>query len=407
MTEGVSAKIDRERFLADLHALRGFGRDGTGVRRQAFSEPDIAARRWLAERFADAGLTPRFDPFSNLFGLPPGDAPCLLVGSHTDSQPEGGWLDGALGVIAGLEAARALRDAGGPAIAVVSFQDEESRFDGLLGGRVFTGEVLLDAADALTDDDGVALGPLRRAVPELADAVMVDPARFTGFVEAHIEQGLELESRAMQAAVVDRIVGVRQRTVRLLGEQNHAGTTRMARRRDAMRGAARLYLALDAAFAPLADAATVWTIGRLVLSPNANSIVPGAAELQVQWRDVDAGRLDAMDAALRETADRIATESGLDLEIGAAQKIAPTAMDPGFVAVAEAAAETVAPGRWMRLGSGAIHDAATLSALMPSVMVFAPSIGGISHSFLEDTAEDDLVVCAQVVAETAARLAGA
>jgi beta-ureidopropionase / N-carbamoyl-L-amino-acid hydrolase len=147
--------VDPARFLGDLHRLRRFGASGVGkgVVRPAFSEADIAARRWLAGRMAEAGLEPRWDAAGNLFGLAPGRS--LLVGSHSDSQPEGGWLDGAFGVIAALEVARAAREAGGPAVSVVSFQDEEGRFGGLGGSEIWTGEVTLDEADRRRDADGV------------------------------------------------------------------------------------------------------------------------------------------------------------------------------------------------------------------------------------------------------------
>ena len=136
-------KIDSDRLLADLHYLRSFGKQGPGVVRPAFSEPDIAAREWLA------GLEPAFDPAGNLFGLPSCDEPCLLMGSHSDSQPEGGWLDGAYGVIAALEVSRAAR--GRVPVAVVSFQDEEGRFGALTGSNIWTGGISIEDADRLRD----------------------------------------------------------------------------------------------------------------------------------------------------------------------------------------------------------------------------------------------------------------
>lgn len=395
--------IDAARFLGDLETLRGFGRVGTGVVRPALSEPDMAARRWLAARFREAGLRPVFDPLGSLFGLPEGqDAPCLLVGSHSDSQPEGGWLDGPLGVIAGLEAARAARDAGGPPLAVVSFQDEEGRFSGLTGSRFFVGDAPLDEVDDLTDASGERLGDLRRTYPECVAGQAVDPKRFAGFLEAHIEQGLELESRGLTIGVVEAIVGMRQSTVRFTGQQNHAGTTRMGRRRDALRGFTRFYAALDAALGAFAEPATVWTIGQATVSPNAPSIVPGAVTAQVQMRDAEIGRLDRMDATVADVATRIADENGLGIEITPDRSLAPTALGPSIVAAVDSAAAAVVGDRRLRLTSGAFHDAMMLAKLMPSGMVFSPSIGGISHSFDEDTAPDDLVACARVVAAAAA-----
>ncbi len=398
------AQINAERFLADLDALREIGRVSTGVRRRALSEEDMAARRWLAGRFEAAGLRPVWDPIGTLFGLAAeGDGPWLLVGSHSDTQLEGGWLDGALGVVCGLEAARAHAEAGLPPLAVVSFQDEESRFSGLLGSHVFVGATSLAEAEALTDLDGVRLGDLRARYPELAAAELVSPGRFNGFLEAHIEQGLELDARGETVAAVDRIVGYRQLHAAFIGEQNHAGTTRMARRRDAFRGLVELYGALDRAFAPLLEEATVWTIGRVEVAPNAPSIVPGAARFMVQWRDAEAPRLEAMESLLRREIAAVADRLGLSAEISETEALPPCALDPALVDCVRAAAEAIAPGRWRTLTSGAIHDAQVLARVMPAAMAFAPSIGGKSHCFEEDTKREDLVATARVISDAAAR----
>src|SRR6056297_558556 len=165
--------VDPARFLADLHTLRGFGRDGPGVRRRAFTDADLAARDWLAGRMADAGLTPQFDPVGNLFGLAKGRS--WLLGSHSDTQPEGGWLDGALGVIAALEVARAAREAGGPPVSVVSFQDEEARFGALTGSSIWSGKLPLEDADQLRATDGEGFAEARAALGARAGD-FVDPA---------------------------------------------------------------------------------------------------------------------------------------------------------------------------------------------------------------------------------------
>ena len=190
--------IQPDRFLADLHTLRGFGASGIGkgVIRPAFSEPDIAARAWLAEQMIDAGLTVHIDPVGSVFGL--ADSPSLLLGSHTDSQPEGGWLDGALGVIAALEIARASQEAGGSPVSVVSFQDEEGRFGVTTGSAVWSGHLPLPDADMLKDRDGISFGQARAVMPGRSDS-FVDPTHFTGFLEMHIEQGpvLDREKRRL------------------------------------------------------------------------------------------------------------------------------------------------------------------------------------------------------------------
>ncbi len=391
--------IDPARFLADLHALRRFGAVGAGVVRPAFSAPDIAARDWLAGRMAEAGLTVRWDAMGNLFGLSEG--PSLLLGSHSDSQPTGGWLDGALGVIAALEVARAAREAGGPAISVVSFQDEEGRFaGGTTGSAVWSG--LLSAADAdqSRDTDGIFLAEARASLGSRVGPD-VDPAQFTGYVELHIEQGPALDAAGQQIGVVTDIVGYRERMVTLRGQQNHAGTTPMAQRRDAFQGLAAFNTRLNDRLRNVVTPQTVWTIGHVTLSPNAASIVPGEVRFSMQWRDGDAGRLARMEAVIDDCLQEVAAEMGLALEKGPLTGLEPVAMDAGLRARLEEAAEAVAPGRWRRMVSGALHDATNVARLMPVAMVFVPSIGGISHAFEEDTAEADLVAGLRVLAHAA------
>lgn len=388
--------IDATRFLSDLHHLRSFGAQGPGVIRPAFSVPDIAARDWLAGRMAEAGLTVQFDPMGNLFGLAEG--PSLLMGSHTDTQPTGGWLDGALGVVAALEVARASLEAGGPKVSVVSFQDEEGRFGGTTGSAVWSGLLPLAKADTGCDTDGVTLAKARQALGERVSGC-VDPARFTGFVELHIEQGPTLDTANEQIGIVTDIVGYREVMVTLTGQQNHAGTTPMALRRDAFQGLATFSARLNERLRNVVTPQSVWTIGHVAVAPNASSIVPGQVRFSMQWRDGDKDRLGRMQAVIETTLRDVSGEMGLGLQIGPLLRLEPVAMDPGLRARLEAGAEVVAPGRWRRMPSGALHDATNVAHLMPVAMLFVPSIGGISHAFEEDTQEADLVAGLRVLAQ--------
>ncbi|TFL20126.1 hydantoinase/carbamoylase family amidase [Jannaschia formosa] len=385
---------DHHRFLADLHALRAIGAQGTGVVRRAFSPDDVRARLWLADRFAEAGLAPRIDPAGNVWGL---GGP-LLIGSHTDTQPEGGWLDGALGVIAGLEVARTT-----PGVSVVSFQDEEGRFGKTTGSEIWSGALALDAADALTALDGPSFGAARRALPETGP--MPDPSTFRAYLELHIEQGPVLDTAGEGAGVVTAIVGLREVTVTLTGQQNHAGTTPMRMRRDAMTGLAMSHAAITEALRNVAAPDSVWTLGHVALHPNAPSAVPGRVRFTVQWRDGDAGRLDRMEEAIRAALARAAEATDLALDISATAALPPTAMDPKLRAALTRAAEARLPGRWREMPSGALHDATNVARHLPVAMLFAPSIGGISHAFEEDTAEDDLTAALDILAAAAADLA--
>ena len=389
--------VKPERFLSDLHALRSFGASGVGkgVVRPAYSDADIAAREWLAERMREAGLSVHVDPVGSVFGLAEGTS--LLMGSHSDSQPEGGWLDGALGVIAALEVARASVEAGGPPVSVVSFQDEEGRFGVTTGSAVWSGNLPLAKADGLTDRDGVTFAEARARMPERSDD-FVDPSRFSGFLEMHIEQGPVLDREGEAIGVVDAIVGIRDMKITLVGEQNHAGTTPMQGRRDAFQALSRFNSLIAERFANVVTPATVWTIGHVSLHPNASSIVPGKVTFSMQWRDGDADRLGRMERIIREAAEEVATSGGFELSFGPMLGLEPVDMDDRLRGALESAAEAEVPGRWRNMPSGALHDATNVSRMMPVAMLFVPSIGGISHAFGEDTDEADLVTGLRVLA---------
>lgn len=396
-------KIDAARFLKDLHDLRAIGAAGVGkgVVRPAYSAADVEAREWLAGRMREAGLKIEVDAMGNLFGLAEGTS--ILLGSHSDSQPEGGWLDGALGVIAALEVARAAREAGGPAVSVVSFQDEEGRFGVTTGSTVWSGALDQAEADAFTDDAGVSLAEARKAVDGMVTGP-VDSAQFSGYIELHIEQGPTLDDSGEQIGVVSDIVGIRDMKVTFEGQQNHAGTTPMAVRRDAFQAVSEFNSLLNDRLRNVVTPTTVWTIGHVSLHPNASSIVPGKAVFSMQWRDGDSDRLARMEAIIRETAEEVAKTRGMDLSYGPMLGLEPVAMDARLQDALAQAAEAVAPGKWRKMPSGALHDATNVARLMPVAMLFAPSINGISHAFEEDTAEEDLVAAVEVLGRAVAAL---
>ena len=389
--------VKPERFLADLHFVRQFGASGVGkgVVRPAYSEFDIEARQWLAEQMVGAGLEVHVDPVGSVFGL--ADGTSLLMGSHSDSQPEGGWLDGALGVIAALEVARAAKEAGGPPVSVVSFQDEEGRFGVTTGSAVWSGNLPLEKADGLTDRDGVRFADARALMPGRSGE-FVDPNRFSGFLEMHIEQGPVLDREGEAIGVVDAIVGIRDMKITFEGEQNHAGTTPMQIRRDAFQALSRFNSLIADRFANVVTPQTVWTIGHVSLHPNASSIVPGRVTFSMQWRDGDIDRLGRMEAIVREAADEVATQGGFEVSYGPLLGLEPVAMDGRLQKALETSAEERAPGRWRRMPSGALHDATNVSRMMPVAMLFVPSINGVSHAFGEDTNEADLVKGLEVLA---------
>ena len=401
--------IDPERLLADLRTLRGIGAHGRGVVRPAFSASDMEARRWLARRYEEAGLEATIDGVGNVFGRSRHPGKALLVGSHSDTQPTGGWLDGALGVIYALEVVRALAaDSATRALAVdaVSFQDEESRFVGCLGSRSLTGTLTPDIERGAVDRDGVTLADaLRQAGLADAPRLRVAPGRYAGFLEAHIEQGPHLDDAGMRIGVVTGIVGLRGMRFVFRGQQNHAGTTMMARRRDAATALYELAHRINQEFPKAAAERTVWTMGRLRVEPNATSIVPGYADLDLQFRDPSEAPLEAFEAIVARLVAEMNARGGVRIEASPARApIAPTRMDPGLLAHIETAAERHAPGKWQRMPSGAFHDAGIISACLPSAMLFIPSIGGISHDFAEDSRDEDIVLGCQVLADAAAAI---
>ncbi len=395
--------VNPERFLSDLHTLRTFGASGVGkgVIRPAFSEADIAAREWLMAQLRDVGLQVHVDPMGSVWGLAQG--PSLLLGSHTDTQPEGGWLDGALGVIAALEIARAAQEASGPAVSVVSFQDEEGRFGVTTGSTVWSGALSLDKADRLSDRDGVPLSQARARMAHLTGG-FVDPNRFTGFIEMHIEQGPWLDQAGQGIGVVTDIVGIRDMRITFEGEQNHAGTTPMHLRKDAFQALSAFNERLNAAFDELVTPSTVWTIGHVSLHPNASSIVPGSVTFSMQWRDSETSRLEQMETVVRETAEAVATDFGVTCSFGPILGLAPVAMNARLKQALRDSAAEIVPDLWRDIPSGALHDATNVAAHMPVAMLFVPSIGGISHAFEEDTNESDLVNGLAVLAGAVTRL---
>lgn len=396
--------LNPERFLKDLHQLRSFGAAGVGkgVQRRAFSAADITSRKWLAAQFESAGLSPQFDPLGSVWGL--AEAPSLLLGSHSDTQPEGGWLDGALGVIAGLEIARATKESGGPAVSVVSFQDEEGRFGGLTGSSVWANTQSLAKADSVMDTEGVTLAEARQAVASFSKG-WVDPAQFTGYLEMHIEQGPWLDKLDHGIGVVTAIVGIRELKITFIGAQNHAGTTPMSMRRDAFQMLAAFNQAVNQALEGIVTDKTVWTIGEVKLHPNASSVVPGSASFSMQWRDGSSDRLQQMDNAIRTVAAQIAQEFCGRVDIVEHWGIPPTDMSPHFQNALQSAAKDCVPNRYSMMPSGALHDASNVAQLMPAGMLFVPSINGISHDFEEDTHESDLVQGLEVMALAVSRLA--
>ena len=389
-------------FLRDLHKLREIGRFRTGVHRPTYSPDDMRARRWLMERLREAGLEPAVDGVGTVLGRHPGAGPHLLVGSHIETQNHAGWLDGALGVVAGLSLARA-----GLPVDVVAFADEEGHFDvGFLGSRSALGEVSEEQIDhARNRTDGTLLrDALTAAGLAGVERTVLDAGRYRGYLELHIEQGTQLERTGFQVGVVTGIVAIWQWRIVVEGQQDHAGGTTMAERRDAGLTAVRLLAAIDAEFPRVCGERSTWTAGRIALQPGAPSVIPGQAEVLFQFRDVSVPVLERMEDALRRLVAESNRRERCTTTLHAVSKAIPAQCDPALMAALCDAAELVCPGRWQQMPSGAGHDAQNMARIMPAAMLFVPSIGGISHHWAEDTAEEDLVAGLEVLGRAAERL---
>ncbi len=391
--------IDTEQFLADLDTLRRIGAFKTGVHRPTFSPADMESRRWLMDRMAEIGLAPEIDGIGNVLGRGKGVGR-LLVGSHIETQNEAGWLDGALGVVAGLALARA-----GLPVDVVAFADEEGHYGSFLGSRSFTG--LLEEEEIDRAANRYHGKPLRDALAEAGLAgrkrVQVRPEGYRGFLEMHIEQGTQLERAGQQVGVVTGIVAIWQYRIVVEGQQDHAGGTTMAERRDAGLAAVRLLAWADAVFPKACGERSVWTAGRITLEPGAASIIPGRAEVLFQIRDISPGVLERLEGVLRRAVWESNRRERCELRLEVVSQSRPAECDPALQAALAGAAEALAPGKWARMPSGAGHDAQYLARLMPAAMLFVPSIGGISHHWAEDTKREDLAMGVQVLAEAARR----
>ena len=393
------ATIDTDHFLRDLHALRQIGAFKTGVHRPTYSPQDMEGRRWLMARMAEAGLAPSIDGIGNVVGRHPGAGPKLLVGSHIESQNEAGWLDGALGVVAALALARA-----GLPVDVVAFADEEGHFEGgFLGSRSFIGALSDDEMDrARSRNDGSKL----RAALDTAGLAglprfVVEPGRHRGYLELHIEQGTRLERAGQRAAVVTGIVGIWQFRIVVEGMQDHAGGTSMAERRDAGLAAVRLLAAIDAAFPLLVGERTTWTTGQIKLDPGAPSIIPGRADILFQFRDVDWALMERLEACVRSLVVESNRRERCEARVELVRRSVPALCDPALMSALEGACERHAPGLWQAMPSGAGHDAQVLATVMPSAMLFCPSIGGISHHWAENTDDADLALCCAILGDAA------
>lgn len=401
-------KANAERALADLHRLREVGRYKTGVHRPTLSAEDMETREWLVGELQAIGHEAGIDGIANVWSRAPGDGPKVLSGSHIESQNHAGWLDGALGVVFALEAARAAAEAGLPGgVDVMAFADEEGHFSGgFIGSESFAGHLDEEKIDALVDRSG--RGSLREllAANGLAgrERVTIQPDRYRAFFEAHIEQGQTLETSDMKIGIVTSIVAIWQYRLVFEGQQNHAGTTTMKIRRDAAAALERVWHRIQTEFPDLAGPHSVWTAGRITLEPGGPSVIPGRAEMLFQFRDADQTTLDRLHGALARMVEEEDRDGPCSARLEVLGQSRPAIMaDEPRQALSDAAA-AIAPGKGLVMPSGAGHDAQVIAPLVPSAMMFVPSIGGISHHWSEDTSDEDIKLGVEVFVDAIRRV---
>lgn len=392
--------IDAVRLRRRLEHLSTFGRppQGTfesGVSRVAYSDADLAARAWLMDEMRGAGLRPRIDPAGNIFARwgPESDRPAILFGSHIDSVPGGGNFDGDLGVLAALEVIQACRSAGvrprRPLEMVVWAHEESTAFGrGTAASRIVAGD--LKAGDLDQVWNGLRRGDGIRRIggdPSRIDEAVRQDGAWHGYLELHIEQGGTLDRARVPIGIVEGIVAIHRHDVEVAGFANHAGTTPMDERQDALQAASRLVLAVRE-LVTARQGRQVGTVGRLDVEPNSPNVVPGRVRLSVEFRDLSESTLAAMNGELRARADAIARDTGTTITTTLATTNPPALADAGVQAAIGRAADA-AGLEARRLPSGAGHDAQMIARLCPMGMIFVPSIGGVSHSPKERTNWDD------------------
>jgi N-carbamoyl-L-amino-acid hydrolase len=390
--------LQASRTVAELKELRQLTGDGDGAQRVAWTDTWETARAWLREKLAGTGAAEEIDEAGNQWFTLRGDAErAVLIGGHIDSVPNGGWLDGALNVVAGVEVLRRIAEEGTPPVTIrlVSWADEEgARFGRSLFGSSAAAGSMADQNELrqLSDRDGIALpDALAEHGVDLDRALdarsQLDSA--AAYLELHIEQGPVLESLELPLGVVLGTFGVERHRITWRGQAAHAGSTPMDQRRDALAGAAKLALEIREIARRTGDGA-VCTSGGVVCKPGIVTSVVETAEQLLDQRHLDAGKLASMLAQAKEASERFAAEERIDVEFERIWSIEPILFDETLVGFCEEAIlETT--GTAHRLPSGPLHDAAEVSrAGIPTVMMFVQSLRGLSHTKLEDTREEHL-----------------
>lgn len=398
--------IQKERLQKDFAAMAQLTGLGEGVNRLAFTDADWEGRQYIIDCMIDAGLDVEIDGFGNVIGYKIGtnpNLPVVMVGSHTDSVPNGGNYDGVVGVLSAIEAVRSMIDDGFEhehTIAVVDFMCEESsRFGAAtLGSKAMRGKLTLNDLHRLVDTQGISLYDSlkeRKLHPDAIESMAYNrPVK--AFIEMHIEQGKVLEHEQKQIGIVSGIAAPERFYVTIRGNADHSGATPMNLRHDALCGASKIILGIEEVTSMQEEPPVVGTVGIAEVVPGAMNVIPGAVKLGVDIRSISKVARDSVVFLIKELIDVIAEKRGLSYTIEPISKDHPVSMHPLMVKEIERAVTSLQL-EYMIMPSGAGHDAMHWAEVAPTGMIFIPCRDGISHNSAEFAAMDDIVAGAEVL----------
>ena len=398
--------IQKERLQKDFDAMAQLTGLGEGVNRLAFTDADWEGRQYIIDCMNDAGLDVEIDGFGNVIGYKVGtnpDLPVVMVGSHTDSVPNGGNYDGVVGVLSAIEAVRSMIDDGFEqehTIAVVDFMCEESsRFGAAtLGSKAMRGKLTLNDLHRLVDTQGISLYDSlkeRKLHPDAIESMAYNrPVK--AFIEMHIEQGKVLEHEQKQIGIVSGIAAPERFYVTIRGNADHSGATPMNLRHDALCGSSKIILGIEEVTSMQEEPPVVGTVGIAEVVPGAMNVIPGAVKLGVDIRSISKVARDSVVFLIKELIDVIAEKRGLSYTIEPISTDHPVSMHPLMVKEIERAVASLQL-EYMIMPSGAGHDAMHWAEVAPTGMIFIPCRDGISHNSAEFAAIDDIVAGAEVL----------
>ena len=398
--------IQRERLVKDFEAMAQLTAPGEGINRLAFTDADWAGRQYIIDRMTDAGLSVEIDDFGNVIGYKIGkkpDLPAVMVGSHTDSVPNGGNYDGVVGVLSAIEVIRSMIDDGyehDHTIAVVSFMCEESgRFgNATLGSKAMRGELTLQDLHHLVDKQGISLYEALKGRNLNPDGIetMAYKRPVKSFTEIHIEQGKVLEHEQKTIGIVTGIAAPERFYVTIRGNADHSGATPMNLRHDALCGASKIILGIEEIASMQEEPPVVGTVGVVEVTPGAMNVIPGAVKLGVDIRSISKVARNSVVTLVKEFIDITAEKRGLSYTIETIAQDHPVEMHPAMIREIEEAVKSVGV-EYMTIPSGAGHDAMHWAEVVPMGMIFIPCRDGISHNPAEFAEMDDIVTGAAVL----------